>query len=82
MTTSDKTGDKLTASIRKTREGETAKPDSDATRRAAPKQASKSTPKAASKPRGRSAKPADRGAGGEVDETRDAYRHGRRVWPD
>jgi hypothetical protein len=72
MTESDKTGEKLAASIRKTRAGSTGRNTATTTRKAAPKRApdtdaEKST---TTKPVQKDSTPSD------------PYRHGQRVWPD
>lgn len=68
MTEADKTAEKLTASIRKTREDAAAKPA--AASKATPKRAT-ATP--ARKPAAKTEKPA---------ASSDGYQFGRRVWPD
>ena len=68
MTTSDKTGDKLVQSIRKTKAGAspaTPKPRTTTTRKKAPA-------RAAAKPR----------TTAKAKTTTDPYQSGRRVWPD
>ncbi len=79
MTTSDKTGEKLTASIRKTKASAEGKVAATTTRKAAPNRAAKATPKAAPRTTTRASSPAKRTAGSD---TADSYRHGSRVWPD
>jgi hypothetical protein len=69
MTESDKTGDKLAASIRKTKAGTATRTT---TRKAAPKRAA--TPRPAESTQ---RKPVQQAAA-----SADPYRHGQRVWPD
>ena len=70
MTESDKTGEKLAASIRKTKAGT-------ATRTAT---AQKTTPKRAAT--ARPARPAQGKPAQAAAASADPYRHGQRVWPD
>ena len=82
MTTKDKTGDRLVASIRRTRAGaegagETATSASPAPKKAAAK---KAAPRKAAP--ANTAKPARKRAEPKPDTGRDSYHSGRRVWPD
>lgn len=72
MTESDKTGEKLAASIRKTRAGSAGRTTATTTRKAAPKRAPD-----ADAEKSTAAKPAQQGS-----TSSDPYRHGQRVWPD
>ncbi|MGD8955827.1 MAG: hypothetical protein PVJ03_00730 [Chromatiaceae bacterium] len=71
MTESDKTGEKLAASIRKTKAG-TATPTTAAARKTAPKRAPSARPAGSTR-----RKPAQQAAA-----SADPYHHGQRVWPD
>ncbi len=69
MTESDKTGEKLAASIRKTKAGTATRTT---TRKTAPKRTATPRPAGSTQP-----KPAQQAAA-----SADPYRHGQRVWPD
>jgi hypothetical protein len=75
MTTKDKTGDRLVASIRRTRAG-AGKPAGKPAQRPVPAR----KPRAAAK-KG-ATRPAQGGAAEKPDAARDNYRSGGRVWPD
>jgi hypothetical protein len=70
MTESDKTGDKLAESIRKTRAGTTSRTTT--TRKTTPRRATDPGPEKAE-----AARPAQ-----NPPSSADPYTHGRRVWPD
>mgnify|MGYP001819472674 CR=1 FL=1 len=70
MTESDKTGEKLAASIRKTKAGTATRTTT--ARKTAPKRAASAGPARSSQN-----KPAQ-----EPAASADSYRHGQRVWPD
>jgi len=75
MTTKDKTGDRLVASIRRTRAG-AEKPAGEASQRpAAPRKAGAAVKK-------RAARPARKSAVKQPDSARAGYQSGGRVWPD
>lgn len=81
MSDKDKTGDKLVASIRKTRAGATKK----AAARKTSGTAADSTPRkqAAPKPAATKSRPAAKTAKASVPSgTADPFQYGRRVWPD
>lgn len=70
MTESDKTGDKLAESIRRTKAGTASRTTT--TRKAAPRRTSDPGPGTAGASR----------AAQESPSSTDPYTHGRRVWPD
>lgn len=72
MTTKDRTGDRLVASIRRTRAGAEKSTDESV--------AAKDSPKPAPARRTRSS--AGKGAARKADAARDSYQSGGRVWPD
>lgn len=75
MSSNDKTGERLAASVRKTKEGTGRETASGSGR----------SRSAASKPRQRSTTSRSAGGRSKADAApaeRDAYQHGRRIWPD
>ncbi len=70
MTESDKTGEKLAASIRKTKAGAATR--TTATKKTTPKRAATARP----------ARPTRSKPAHEAAASADPYRHGQRVWPD
>ncbi|MGB5493332.1 MAG: hypothetical protein WBM97_02480 [Sedimenticolaceae bacterium] len=70
MTESDKTGDKLAASIRKTKAGTATRTTT--THKATPKRAATARP----------ARSAHSEPARDAAASADPYRHGQRVWPD
>lgn len=72
MTESDKTGEKLAASIRKTRAGPAGRNTATTTRKAAPERAPEADAVASTTTRPAQKEPT----------SSDPYRHGQRVWPD
>ncbi|MCB1803063.1 MAG: hypothetical protein KDI82_15335 [Gammaproteobacteria bacterium] len=89
MTSTDKTGDKLVDSIRRTKagtgqaakSGSTAEPSASSAAKPAPKPATKAAGASASKPKARKA-PVGKGSTTKADSEAATFTFGRRVWPD